>query len=213
MLWTNNLRLLDMREGWREVAIKELLLLTIGGVWGKKPGEDEVDVDVLRSTNFTKNGTPDVANTARRSVTKKQLASRQLQHGDILLEKSGGGPKQPVGRVIFIDTEFDESVCANFVQLVRPNPNKVVSKFLFMLMWLKHSIGETLSFQSQTTGIRNLRTTDYLDQLVVIPPPSSSGALWKSSIPFSQVSTRTSTHSKVTPKLSRQLVKLCLPSS
>jgi type I restriction enzyme S subunit len=39
-------------------------------------------------------------------------------------------------------------------------------------MWHWHSINRTLEFQAQTTGIRNLRTPDYLEQEIQLPPLS-----------------------------------------
>jgi restriction endonuclease S subunit len=37
-------------------------------------------------------------------------------------------------------------------------------------MWNWHFLGRTLGFQAQTTGIRNLRTPDYLNQSIALPP-------------------------------------------
>jgi type I restriction enzyme S subunit len=102
-------------------------------------------------------------------VTAKQLERRRLRLGDILLEKSGGGPKQPVGRVVFVDEELEDAVCANFVQLVRADPELVEPRYLFYLFWLSHLSGESLQFQAATTGIRNLRTKDYLARKVALP--------------------------------------------
>ena len=38
-----------------------------------------------------------------------QYESRKLEQGDILIEKSGGGPNQPVGRAVFFDIEPSEN--------------------------------------------------------------------------------------------------------
>jgi type I restriction enzyme S subunit len=37
-------------------------------------------------------------------------------------------------------------------------------------MWMWHFQNKTLEYQAQTTGIRNLRTPDYLQQLILVPP-------------------------------------------
>jgi type I restriction enzyme, S subunit len=151
------------------VALSSLLESTVGGVWGSEPGTDAVDVQVVRSTEFSNDGRLK-DNGIIRSITASQLASRKLTSGDILLEKSGGGPKQPVGRVVFVEkTPAIPTVCANFVQLVRPNAQRVDPHYLFLRMLNWHRSGRTLEFQSQTTGIRNLRTKDYLGQAIVIP--------------------------------------------
>lgn len=151
------------------IAISDLLEHTIGGVWGAEPGQDEVDVEIVRSTNYDNDGTLHLAHAARRSITAKQLAARALKIGDILLEKSGGGPKQPVGRVVRTTSDLPKHACSNFVQLVRPNPTAVDPAWLFYRMWTDHASGLTLQYQAVAVGIRNLRTKDYLAREVVLP--------------------------------------------
>jgi type I restriction enzyme S subunit len=160
-----------MRNGWTRPRISQLLSTSIGGVWGSDPNLDEINVNVVRSTEFRANGLLRHETSVVRSVKKSQLLSRRLNHGDILLEKSGGGPDQPVGRVVFVNSNIpNNTVCSNFVQLVRPDREKADSKFVFLVMWQWHYENRTLQFQAQTTGIRNLRTPDYLDQEVDLPP-------------------------------------------
>jgi len=142
---------------------------TIGGVWGDEPGENEVDVLVVRSTNFDNDGVLSVTGAASRSISERQLHSRELIPGDILLEKSGGGPKQPVGRVVLVREVPGRVVCSNFVQLLRPSA-EVSAEWLFQHLWLDHANGDTVRFQRATTGIRNLKTKDYLARSVEVPP-------------------------------------------
>ena len=160
-----------MNDDWPSVRVDELLEASIGGVWGSDPGESDVDVTVFRSTDFNPDGHLSLEKGARRSVTTSQLASRQMRHGDVLLEKSGGGPNQPVGRVAYVEGAVPEpSVCANFIQFLRPDTNRVVCKYLFYALWADHSNDVTLEYQAQTTGIRNLRTKDYLARQIALPP-------------------------------------------
>lgn len=157
-------------DDWNESLVSDLISYSIGGIWGEEAGEEEVDVRVVRSTEFTPSGFLNFNTGVTRSVRRSQLLSRELKPGDILLEKSGGGPTQPVGRVVFVD-EFipPRTVCSNFVLLIRPNQELINQRFLFNILLLWHFNNRTLEFQAQTTGIRNLRTNDYLDQVVQIP--------------------------------------------
>lgn len=158
-------------DGWVEISISDLIAHSIGGIWGLEEGKDEVDVTVVRSTEFTQSGFLNFSTGVMRSIKASQLQSRQLVSGDILLEKSGGGPTQPVGRVVFVEDSIPpKTVCSNFVLLIRPNKELVDSKFLFNVLLQWHFQNRTLEFQAQTTGIRNLRTNDYLDQLLLLPP-------------------------------------------
>jgi type I restriction enzyme S subunit len=160
-----------MRDGWTETTLGEVLSRSIGGVWGVEPGSDEEEVTVVRSTEFTKNGVLNYSTGVPRSIKPGQLASRELAPGDILLEKSGGGPEQPVGRVVFVESNIPPRfVCSNFIQLLTPMTESVVPRFLFLMMWMWHYENRTLEYQAQTTGIRNLRTPDYLGQFIALPP-------------------------------------------
>jgi type I restriction enzyme S subunit len=160
-----------MRDGWKALPLSDVVEHTIGGVWGAESGTDEVEVTVVRSTEFTKRGFLNFETGVSRSIKHSQIKSRELKEGDILLEKSGGGPDQPVGRVVYVTAEIpNKFVCSNFVQLVRPDPKLVDPLLLFHIMWQWHAINRTLEFQAQTTGIRNLRTPDYLEQEITLPP-------------------------------------------
>ena len=91
---------------------------TLNGLWkGKK--EPFVEAGVIRNTNFTPSGVIDYSNVAYLDVEEKQLSKRRLEAGDIILERSGGGPKQPVGRVVFFDREDGAFSFSNFTSAVR----------------------------------------------------------------------------------------------
>jgi len=154
----------------QRVPLGELLSLTIGGVWGEASGVEPLDVDVLRVTELRPGGRLDPSTAAHRSVTVSQLSRRKLQPGDLLLEKSGGGPRQPVGRVGMVGELVRNSVCSNFMQLMRPNPELVDPHYLHAFMNSFHEAGGTLPLQTASTNIRNLKTSEYLKILVPLPP-------------------------------------------
>ena len=157
-------------DGWAEVSLMKLLSQSVGGVWGSEPDTDQEEVTVVRSTEFSKSGILRYQTGVVRSIKSSQLSTRELSAGDILLEKSGGGPDQPVGRVVYVSADIPPRfVCSNFIQLLRPKTSEVHPKFLFLVMWMWHMQNRTLEYQAQTTGIRNLRTPDYLEQTVKLP--------------------------------------------
>ena len=84
---------------WLSPAISRVLDLADPGVWG--PEDKDSGVSVLRSTNFNNDGTLGLANLTLRSIPARKLPQKLLVPGDIVLERSGGGPKQPVGRVCY----------------------------------------------------------------------------------------------------------------
>jgi type I restriction enzyme S subunit len=141
------------------VPLNELLELADSGVWGD---EGPVQgVSVLRSTNFNGDGTIDFSKLAYRNVEERKRPSKLLAAGDILLEKSGGGPAQPVGRVCLFRGDSRPHTFGNFIARLRPT-EAVLSEYLFFYLWYLHAIGLTSHYQKQTTGIRNLEFKRYL---------------------------------------------------
>lgn len=76
---------------------------------------------VLRNTNFKlNNGFLDYGDVAEIEVETTQLATRTLQYGDIILEKSGGSDTQAIGRVVLFDKTDNETYSySNFCSRIR----------------------------------------------------------------------------------------------
>lgn len=145
----------------------------ISGLWtGKKP--PYVSVGVIRNTNFHKNGNLDFSDIAQLEVEVKQFSTRQLKFGDIVLEKSGGGPKQPVGRVCIFEKEDGLYSLSNFTSAIRVKNTKELD-YKYLHYYLKHLYiaGQTEKIQTHSTGIRNLQLSLYKDFLVPLPPLST----------------------------------------
>ena len=131
----------ELPKNWVESELSTIISYVIGGDWGKDPesidDDDFIEVLCIRGSEI-KNWNENKGNTASlRKIKKSSLANRKLQIGDILLEISGGGPDQPVGRTVFIDNDvlnFEpkiEKVCTNFLRLVRIHDN-INSSYIFM---------------------------------------------------------------------------------
>ena len=159
----------NLPENWGMVSIGQLCTI-IGGLWtGKKP--PFINVGVIRNTNFTKDFKLDLTNTAYLDVEVKQFNTRRLQYGDIILEKSGGSEKQPVGRTILFDRKEGEFSFSNFTAVLRiKETNLILSKFLHFALINAYLNGATRFMQKQTTGIHNLIMDKYMALSVPIPP-------------------------------------------
>lgn len=159
----------ELPEGWESPELLSLLETSIGGIWGTEPGESEVDVDVIRVTELKAHGRIEPSTAARRSITEKQLSSRQLREGDLLLEKSGGGPNTPVGRVGLVPRLAGRSVCSNFMQLMRPDLDRIDGNFLHHFLTAFHANSGTIALQTATTNIRNIKASEYLATPIPLP--------------------------------------------
>lgn len=137
---------------------------TLNGLWtGKK--KPFVEAGVIRNTNFTPSGAIDYSNIAYLEVEEKQLLKRRLEAGDIILERSGGGPKQPVGRVVFFNREDGDFSFSNFTSAIRvKDKTKFDPRFVFYGLMELYQSGKTEDLQLRTTGIRNLDFTAYKER-------------------------------------------------
>lgn len=137
---------------------------TLNGLWtGKR--EPFVEAGVIRNTNFTSSGVIDFSNVAYLQVEQKQLSKRRLEAGDIILERSGGGPKQPVGRVVFFDREDGDFSFSNFTSAVRVKDKTAFDpRFVFYGLMELYQSGQTEDIQRRTTGIRNLDFAAYKER-------------------------------------------------
>ncbi len=155
------------KEGWPMKKLGEICNFQ-NGLWkGKKPPFKVVKV--LRNTNFLNSGHLDLTNVAEIKVEERQLASRLLQRGDLILERSGGGPTQPVGRVVYFDTAGEYSF-SNFTTRIRVNNSSQVDPiYLWRYLNYLYISGQTEKLQKQTTGIRNLIFSEYKDLQISLP--------------------------------------------
>ena len=144
-----------MSVEWRTQTLEEACEFS-NGLWkGEKP--PFVNVGVIRNTNFTVDGALDDSDIAYLDVETKKFEKRRLQFGDIILEKSGGGPKQPVGRVALFDKTEGDFSFSNFTAALRVrNPQELDFRFLHKFLYWTYVSGVTEGMQSHSTGIRNL---------------------------------------------------------
>lgn len=158
-------------DQWNHTTLEnEEMFEYLNGLWkGKKP--PFINAKVLRNTNFNNDGTLSLVDVAELPVEEKQFRTRKLMIGDILLERSGGGPKQPVGRVVYFDLTREDYSFSNFTTCIRVTDKKSLNtKFLLYYLLSFYNQGKTNELQQRTTGIRNLNFADY--KKIKIPLPA-----------------------------------------
>ena len=149
--------------GWVKVQFGELTTLVIGGDWGEDilPSDDFTKVKIIRGAEYRNWDDEKGSSAVERFINKKSLETRQLQLNDLVIEISGGGPKQPVGRIIIIDEDvLSQSdlpfICTNFFRLIRLS-TFVNSNYVAYNLKFQYLIGNFDSLQNQTTNLRNLQ--------------------------------------------------------
>ena len=158
----------NIPKDWSVKRLKWSVDGCFNGVWGDEPDGID-DVVCLRVADFNRdNYTISTEALTLRAIEAKQLESRKLKRGDLLIEKSGGGEKQLVGCVVYFDHEF-VAVYSNFVA------RKPVAEGHLPRYWAYVHAGlyaGKLNYPAikQTTGIQNLDAALYLDTLAAYPP-------------------------------------------
>ena len=149
-----------MKEGWTYKKLGEICNV-INGLWvGKK--EPFINIAVIRNTNFSKDCKLKLDDVAHIDAEERQFATRKLQVGDIIIEKSGGSDKQPVGRPVLFNIPNGDYSFSNFTAALRLKENCFIPQFLHYCLYEHYRNGETQRMQSKTTGLRNLDMKAYL---------------------------------------------------
>lgn len=95
-----------------------------------------------------------------RSVSRAAARRLGLRTGDLLLEKSGGGEKSPVGFVARYEGP-DGAVSSNFIARLRPRSG-IVPAYLQQMFGALYAGRANVPYVRQVTGIQNLDVTGYL---------------------------------------------------
>ena len=139
----------------------------LSGEWGTDD-ENGNGIPVLRTTNFTNEGLVNYNDVVTRTITKKNIDDKFLRKGDIIIEKSGGSDKFPVGRVIYFDGDEKTYLFNNFTGLLRvKNQNIWYPRYVFYSLYANYKRGGTRVYENKTTGLHNLKTDDYVSRYEV----------------------------------------------
>lgn len=163
----------EIPEHWNLSRIKFVIETRKGGAWGDEPKNTNVSCICLRIADFDYNklkfsikNENEYTYRGYRARTIKQL---ELKQGDLLIEKSGGGEKTPVGRVVLFDNSF-KALFANFMDKLSVKKDIIVPKFL--TYWFSSFYQSRINtlYIKQTIGIQNLDLTSMLAKEKVFYP-------------------------------------------
>ena len=150
-------------------SINALVEHCLPGEWGIDPVGGASNCVVYRATDIDNEGHLRHDEGAERVVLLNKVTAKALKANDIIVEASGGAPDKPVGRVaLFAGSSRKPALVSNFFRAMRPRAG-VDAKFLtFQLVALNRS-SAIWRYQQQTTGLINLKVTDYLKHRVWMP--------------------------------------------
>ena len=162
--------------GWNLERVKCSVLECKNGVWGHEPQFDKDDITCVRVADFDREKliiSP--LSLTVRNIKQEDVIGREVLFGDLLIEKSGGGEKQPVGCVVFYSLNH-KSVCSNFIARMKIS-NSFVNKYLLYVHKFLYDSGVTVRSIKQTSGIQNLDQNSYLNEKIPVPPHPEQQAI------------------------------------
>lgn len=163
----------EIPTDWDTKAIRFLILEHFSGAWGNDEKTDSdnnricmriADFDYFRM-QFKEN-----AEYTIRNYTNTEIANKTLRYGDLLIEKSGGGEKTPVGRTVVYRLN-NKALFANFMDCIRLKENEYNYEFAKYVFYSLYNNGITNLYYNKTTGIQNLSMKKYLRE-VKLPFPT-----------------------------------------
>lgn len=169
----------EVPNHWKIARISQRVEKVIGGEWGSDPAselnEDSEEIVIIRVADF-KDIYLNYDSPTYRAVKKTKISDRLLKENSLLLEKSGGGEKQLVGRVVEPKDLPFAAITSNFIAKLDLD-TKVVRPFMNFVFHDLYNSSLNFPFVQQTTGIQNINATYYLNTKFAYPPKPEQTAI------------------------------------
>ncbi len=163
-------------KGWNVGTISELLSDTLSGDWGKDEPQGNYIEEVLciRGADIPEIALGKKGKPPTRYILKKNLETKRLSEGQIIIEISGGSPTQSTGRTALITQGLTSIIdrpiiCTNFCRAL--SMKKVhYSTYVYSLLQYLYKRDILFSFENGTTGIKNLDTSNLFSSYAIVIP-------------------------------------------
>lgn len=162
-------------EHWASTSIKNVLISRQAGSWGEEPTSNKFNTTCLRIADFDykKLQFEIKSDYTQRAYDFNEVQTKMLHKGNLLIEKSGGGDKTPVGRVVLYNLDLEYPMYANFMERLVVNDKFVLPSLMNYLFASLFSHGIVWKYIKAATGIQNLNISEYFSKEKVFLPPLS----------------------------------------
>ncbi len=164
------------------IPLQDLVEETLGGEWGKDAasGHYSKAIRCIRGTDIPNIVKSNYEEVPVRYVKKKHIETKRVRKNDIIVEISGGSPIQSTGRTCLITEEILNDLelpvlCTNFCRIIRlkkPEDAEYVYNYIHLL----YTRGYFFNLENNTTGIKNLIFSAFL-QNIKVPIPKDEKIL------------------------------------
>lgn len=162
----------EIPSHWSQITLKRIFKERVSGSWGEDENVGSQNSVCLRIAdfNYSQLRFAHKQEYTVRSYTEKEIQQKHLNKGELLIEKSGGGDKWPVGRMVIYDLDIPSPMYANFMEklIVRDFANPY---YINYLMAAFYNNGMIWPYVKATTGIQNLDITNLLSKEYTYLPP------------------------------------------
>ncbi len=163
-------------KGWKVGTIGDLISNLFNGDWGKDKNKEKYTKEVIciRGADIGDIFKGFDGNPVRRFILEKNLKSKKLLEGDIVMECSGGSPTQSTGRCIFVTksllSAYDKPlICTNFCKVIKIK-EKEYRGYAYNLLWYLYNTRLFFLFENGTTGIKNLNVNNLFKRHMIAIP-------------------------------------------
>jgi len=167
-----------MAAEWNEKLLRDLLVTTKDGDWGKEIQEEGyVPYHIIRGTDFPNVRVGNLSSVPLRFLPENTVKRRTLEADDILIETAGGTRDRPTGRTLLITDKVlarfrGPVTCASFARFLRIDRSQADPRFIFWYLQNLYQKGEMSQHQVQHTGVARFQYTRFAEtQSVSLPPP------------------------------------------
>ena len=156
-------------SSWKLTPLKYTGEIENSGIWGEdEPFENSISLKVPTTRNISADGKFDVEAMKVRHIAVHEYKKYICKIGDIVIVKSSGSSDNVIsGKCGYVDSN-DEFSFGNFLMRIRPNPEIVVSKFLFFFL-ISHVTRERVLRMVSSTTYPNLKIDEYISSPIPVP--------------------------------------------
>lgn len=159
----------SLKKKYPTKKLSELLIDSKGGSWGNFQFKDSIKAKVLRSPDI-RFGFIDFENAEERFFTEKEIQNFNLTNDDILVIKSNGSLDLVGKSQIFKSNKnYPNIIASNFLMVLTPDTKKVYPEYLDLFLKSPQSLIWRFDKQKTSTGLRNLKSSEYLKNEIPIP--------------------------------------------
>lgn len=155
-------------QGWEIKRFKNYFTNIGGGNYGYDIQENsKIKLPCFSISDF-KNGNLDNENKNLIKTNRAYDKENILKKGVILVEKSGGGEKTPVGRMVIVKEDV-KAYYTNFVQGIKIN-NKMNENFILYILKTTYNLRLHMKYVKQNTGLQNFKFNNFANDLLIPVP-------------------------------------------